>query len=104
MMNPIPIPGAEIYYEEHFLRPDEATEWLNTLLSKCAWERGKAPFGYAVPRDEACYGDPGTQYTYSRREYNPLPWIPEGPHGRSHVKCCLYQLVIAEVGLQRRAL
>src|SRR6266849_3786821 len=32
---------------------------------------------YAVPRDEAYYGDPGTHYTYSQREYNPLPWIPE---------------------------
>jgi len=30
-----------------------------------------------VPRDEAYYGDPGTHYTYSQREYNPLPWIPE---------------------------
>lgn len=32
---------------------------------------------YAVPRDEAYYGDPGTNYTYSRREYQPLTWIPE---------------------------
>jgi hypothetical protein len=33
--------------------------------------------GHAVPRDEACYGDVGTHDTYSRREYKPLPWIPE---------------------------
>ena len=31
----------------------------------------------AVPRDEAYYGDPGTHYEYSRREYRPLAWIPE---------------------------
>ena len=23
------------------------------------------------------YGDPGANYTYSRREYKPLTWIPE---------------------------
>ena len=31
----------------------------------------------ASPRDEAYYGDPGMHYTYSRREYKPLSWIPE---------------------------
>ena len=30
-----------------------------------------------MPRDEAYYGDPGTNYIYSRREYQPLDWIPE---------------------------
>jgi alkylated DNA repair dioxygenase AlkB len=73
----IPIPGAEFYYDPHFLQTEEATELFNTLLSKCAWARHRASFGHAVPRDEAYYGDPGTHYTYSRREYKPLPWIPE---------------------------
>jgi alkylated DNA repair dioxygenase AlkB len=76
-MEVIPIPGAEIYYEQHFLQPEEATQLLNTLLSKCAWERRSGSFGHAVPRDEAYYGDPGTEYTYSRRAYKPLPWIAE---------------------------
>jgi alkylated DNA repair dioxygenase AlkB len=76
-MDSIPIPGAEIYYDENFLQPEEATLLFNTLQSKCAWERRRASFGYSVPRDEAYYGDPGTHYTYSRREYRPLPWIPE---------------------------
>lgn len=73
----ISIPGAEIYYDEHFLPLEEATELFNALLSKCAWERRQASFGHAVPRDEAYYGDPGTHYTYSRREYKPILWIPE---------------------------
>ena len=30
-----------------------------------------------MPRDEGYYGDPGTHYTYSRREYKPLPWTAE---------------------------
>ncbi len=73
----VPIPGAEIYYDKHFLPQGEATRLLNTLLSECAWDRREGPFGYPVPRDEAYYGDPGTQYTYSRREYQPLPWLPD---------------------------
>ncbi len=76
-MELIPIPGAEIYYDGHFLPPEEATDLFATLLRKCAWERRKASFGNAVPRDEAYYGDPGTHYTYSRRLYRPLPWLPE---------------------------
>lgn len=71
------IRGAEIYYYRHFLPPDEATALLNTLFAACPWERRKTSFKSVVPRDEAYYGDPGTNYTYSRREYKPLPWIPE---------------------------
>ena len=70
-MELIPIPGADIYYEPRFLQPDEATALFNTLLSTCAWERRKGQFGHPVPRSEAYYGDPGTDYTYSRRQYHP---------------------------------
>jgi alkylated DNA repair dioxygenase AlkB len=76
-MKAIPIPGAELYYDEHFLSPEEATQFFDLLLGKCSWERHKASFGHAVPRDEVYYGDPGMHYTYSRREYKPLAWMPE---------------------------
>jgi alkylated DNA repair dioxygenase AlkB len=76
-MENIPIAGADIYYEKDFLLREEATILFQALLSKCAWERRKTSFKGAVPRDEAYYGDPGTNYAYSRREYKPLPWIPE---------------------------
>jgi alkylated DNA repair dioxygenase AlkB len=76
-METVPIPGAEIYYEKNFLSSEEATTLFNVLHTKCAWERRKGSFNYAVPRDEAYYGDPGTNYKYSRREYQPLAWIPE---------------------------
>ena len=76
-MDAMPIPGAEVYYDEHFLSPEEATQFFDVLLRKCAWERRRASFGHSVPRDEAYYGDPGMHYTYSRREYKPLSWIPE---------------------------
>jgi alkylated DNA repair dioxygenase AlkB len=76
-MEAIAIPGAEIFYDEHFLQADEATRFFEALLNMCAWERRNGPFGYPVPRDEAYYGDPETRYTYSRREYKPLAWFPE---------------------------
>src|SRR5579864_8484794 len=76
-MKAIAIAGAELYYEEHFLAPEDETRFFDLLLHKCAWERRRTQFGHPVPRDEAYYGDAGTQYTYSRRPYAPLPWIPE---------------------------
>jgi alkylated DNA repair dioxygenase AlkB len=76
-METIPIPGAEIYYDKNFLSPEEATTLFNVLRTQCRWERRRSSFQYAVPRDEAYYGDPGTNYIYSRREYKPLAWIPE---------------------------
>jgi alkylated DNA repair dioxygenase AlkB len=102
-MDPIPIPGAEIYYDEHFLQNEEATRLFESLLSKCGWERRRASFGHAVPRDEAYYGDPGTHYTYSRRQYKPLPWIPELLSLKSRVEAvtpgaAYARLPIAEVG------
>lgn len=76
-METIPIPGAEIYYEENFLSAEDGTKLFAALQAKCAWERRRSSFKYSVPRDEAYYGDPETNYTYSRREYRPLAWIPE---------------------------
>ena len=76
-MQAIAIPRTEIYYDARFLPPGEAKHFFTALLNKCAWERRRTSFGYPVPRDEAYYGDPGTDYTYSRREYRPLVWIPE---------------------------
>jgi hypothetical protein len=102
-MELIPIPGAEVYYDEHFLAPEEATQFLDALASKCTWERREASFGYTVPRDKAYYGDPGTHYTYSRREYKPLPWIPEllslKPASKKLRRVLCMPMSIAEDGL-----
>ena len=76
-MEAISIPGAEVYYDKNFLSSEEASKLFELLLTKCAWERHRTSFKSAVPRDEAYYGDPGTNYTYSRREYRPHVWIPE---------------------------
>jgi len=100
-MKTIPIPGAEIYYDRNFLPPEEATALFNALRDKCAWGRRHSSFKYAVPRDEAYYGDPGSDYTYSRREYKPLPWIPELLSLKSRVEDATPRAAYANLGLPR---
>jgi alkylated DNA repair dioxygenase AlkB len=102
-MRLLPIPGAEVYYRERFLPPHEAARLFNALLNQCAWHRRKAAFGYAVPRDEAYYGDPGTQYTYSRRLYQPLPWIPELLALKSRIEQATPGSAFGNLGLPRSA-
>ncbi len=100
-MDAIPIPGAEVYYDQHFLAPEEATQFFDALFSKCAWERRRASFGHSVPRDEAYYGDPGTHYTYSRREYKPLPWLPELLSLKAHVEQATPMAAYTNLGLPK---
>jgi alkylated DNA repair dioxygenase AlkB len=100
-MELIPIPGADIYYEPRFLQPDEATALFNTLLGACLWERRQALFGHVVPRDEAYYGDPGTQYTYSRRNYRPLTWPPELLSLKARVEQATPEKAYANLGLPK---
>jgi len=101
MMETILIPGAEIYYDRNFLPAEEATFFFNVLLDKCAWKRRKTSFNYAVPRDEAYYGDPGTNYTYSRREYKPLVWLPELLSLRTRVEEATPAIAYSNLGLPR---
>jgi hypothetical protein len=65
-MERISIPGAEIYCDGTFPAAEEATKLFDVLQAKCAWERRKTSFKSAVPRDEAYYGDAGTNYTIRR--------------------------------------
>ena len=100
-METILISGAEIYYEKSFLPPEEATDLFNILRTKCAWQRHRSSFKYAVPRDEAYYGDPGTNYTYSRREYKPLTWIPELLSLRTRVEEATPPIAYSNLSLPR---
>jgi len=100
-METIPIQGAEIYYDKNFLSPEEATALFNALREKCAWERRKSSFKYAVPRDEAYYGDAGTNYTYSRREYKPHAWIPELLSLKTGVEEATPEAAYANLGLPK---
>jgi alkylated DNA repair dioxygenase AlkB len=100
-MQTIPIAGAEIHYERNFLSPEEATTLFDLLRTKCAWERRRTLFNSAVPRDEAYYGDPGTTYTYSRREYKPLAWIPELLSLKTRVEEVTPPVAYSNAGLPR---
>ena len=100
-MELIPISGAELYYDPYFLSAEEASRLLNLLMEKCAWERRQAAFGHAVPRDEAYYGDAGAHYTYSRREYTPLPWIPELLSLKARVEAATPEAAYSNLSLQR---
>jgi len=99
MVDLLPIPDAEIYYDPGFLTPEESSQWLQVLLSKCAWQRHQGPFGHPVPRDEAYYGDSGTNYTYSRRGYQPIPWIPELLSLKSRVEQATPAAAYSNLGL-----
>ncbi len=98
-MEPIAIAGAELYYEERFLSPQETARFFDALLHQCAWERRMTSFGYPVPRDEAYYGDAGTEYTYSRRPYNPLPWTAELLELKRRVEAATPQSAYASLSL-----
>ena len=100
-MHLIAIPGAELYFAEHFHLPAEATQFFKALMSKCAWERRKTRFGNDVPRDGAFYGDPGTDYTYSGRTYKPLPWMPELLALRTRVEAAIPDEAFSNLSLAR---
>jgi alkylated DNA repair dioxygenase AlkB len=70
------LPGADIYFDEHFLDTEDATQLFNLLSCRPEWTR-RAFMGRSVPRSEIYMGDPGTKYKYSNRTYEPLSWIPE---------------------------
>ena len=44
-MKVIPLVGAELYYDAHFLSPEEATILFNILFNKCPWVRRKGMYG-----------------------------------------------------------
>ena len=100
-METIPIAGAEIYYEKNFLPPEEATVLFDMLRTKCTWQRHRTSFKSPVPRDEAYYGDPGTNYTYSRREYKPLAWIPELLSLKTRVEKATPEVAYSNLGMPR---
>jgi len=100
-MELLAIPGAEIYYDPHFLADEEAAPAFDVLSRKCAWQRRKASFGHDVPRDEAYYGDAGTEYTYSKRQYEALPWIPELLSLKILVEEATPTVAFANLGLQK---
>lgn len=62
---------------------------------------GSDAFGHVAPRDEAYYGDPGTHYMYSKREYQPLPWTAELQSLKTCVEEATPETAYANLGVSR---
>lgn len=74
---PVPLPGADVALDPHWLAPVEADALFTTLLDAVTWEVHRIRlFGRAVdsPRLSCWIGDPDASYRYSGTDFAPRPW------------------------------
>ena len=67
-------------YEEEFLEKVHADLLFKIFFKKVKWSKDEIQvFGKKVliPRHQAWYGDPGTEYKYSNLTLSPLPWFKD---------------------------
>jgi alkylated DNA repair dioxygenase AlkB len=75
----LPLAGADIAFDPHWLGEAEADRLLRGLRDGIAWETHRIRlFGreHASPRLSCWIGDPGTAYRYSGNLFEPRPWPP----------------------------
>ncbi|MCF7221297.1 alpha-ketoglutarate-dependent dioxygenase AlkB family protein [Marilutibacter chinensis] len=73
----IPLPGARIGFDPHWLPPDQADALLEALLRDVPWEVHRIRlFGreHASPRLSCWIGDADARYRYSGTLFEPRPW------------------------------
>ena len=71
-------PDSEIRFDEGFLAPREADHIFQELLAQIPWRQESMNIAgrqIPFPRLTSWHGDPGTDYTYSGRKFQPEPWI-----------------------------
>ncbi len=76
-LSQLPLTGAEIRLDPHWLDPGEADALFAALHEQVAWEVHRIRlFGREVdsPRLSCWIGDPGTGYRYSGVRFEPRPW------------------------------
>lgn len=76
-LTPIPLAGARIALDPHWLPPDEADALRASLVETVPWEVHRIRlFGreHASPRLSCWIGDPGARYCYSGTVFEPRPW------------------------------
>ncbi|GAA4422966.1 alpha-ketoglutarate-dependent dioxygenase AlkB [Pontibacter saemangeumensis] len=76
-MQTLDIPDAELYYDPHFLKQEEADAYFLRLEREISWQQESIRmFGkeLPMPRLTAWYGDKA--YTYSGLYNAPKPWVP----------------------------
>lgn len=77
VLSDIPLPGAELRFDPHWLGPLEADALLAALLAQVPWEVHRIRiFGREVdsPRLSCWIGDPEAHYRYSGTDFTPHPW------------------------------
>ncbi|MDY0071303.1 MAG: alpha-ketoglutarate-dependent dioxygenase AlkB [Thauera sp.] len=73
----IELPDARLYFEADFIADHEAV--FAEYAGQLAWTQDRiVVYGResAIPRLNAWYGDPGTDYAYSGLQLRPRPWTP----------------------------
>ena len=89
LLQPLPLPQAELLFAPDFLPAAEAAALLTDLTATVAWEqRTIRLFGqeFPQPRLTAWYGDPEARYTYSGLAWEPRPWLPALANLRARVE------------------
>ncbi|GAB6194996.1 alpha-ketoglutarate-dependent dioxygenase AlkB family protein [Lysobacter xanthus] len=79
MLEPVPLPDADVRYDPHWLGADEAGAMFDALYREIGWENHPVRlFGRELPAPRlSCWiGDPGTAYRYSGVVREPRPWTP----------------------------
>lgn len=74
----IELTDGDLLWVRHFLSPDEATATFHHLRDHIPWRQDSLRIGgkqIPIPRLQAWYGDPGTDYSYSGLRLQPLPWL-----------------------------
>jgi alkylated DNA repair dioxygenase AlkB len=79
VLEPLPLPDADLLFDPAFLTPVEAGDAFAALRHAIPWETHRIRlFGREVdsPRLSAWIGDPGAAYRYSGVRFEPHPWPP----------------------------
>ena len=77
VLAPVPLPGAQLQFDPHWLGPLEAGALLSGLHRDVRWETHRIRiFGREVdsPRLSCWIGDPDARYRYSGTLFEPHPW------------------------------
>lgn len=76
-LRPIPLPGADLALDPHWLSPGAARDLLAALMQQVPWQVHRIRlFGREVdcPRLSCWIGDPQATYRYSGARFAPHPW------------------------------
>jgi alkylated DNA repair dioxygenase AlkB len=73
----LPMQNAHVEYFPNWLTHPQATDLLEYFNNELAWQQASIQlYGkmHKIPRLQAWYGDPNTDYEYSKLKMTPLPW------------------------------